>query len=747
MKRIALLVASSEYEDLQFKRLRAPAQDVDALQRVLADPAIGGFEVHTLINEQSPRVSEEIERFFADRKRDDVLLLYFSCHGIKDPGGRLYFAATNTKMNVLDSTGISSRWVDEQMSRSRSQRILLLLDCCYSGAFAKGMVPRSPAHVQIVERFNGLGRAVITASDAMEYAYEDDTLTPTDSVQPSVFTRAVVCGLETGEADRDGDGCVTFDELYDYVYEKVRATTSSMTPTKSVQRLRGRFCLAKNPHPPLALPSELRQAAESELAWQRVGAVDGLQRLSAEDPRGGMIRTAKRTLTHLRDDDPDPDVRAAAAKALGQPKTLDGSQQQPPPTHRPPVVVGMAAVIMVASLIAVMQFWPPNLSAKPKVADEVLTFGLLLPESGPLAPQGRRMITGAQLAFNSINDAGGIPGMEFIHLRNYDSGDPSTKTGSESAVALLSTSVDVIIGAGTSGVTLNVIDEITGAGAILFSPSNTSPHLTTHPDHGLYFRAAASDILQALVLGELVAMEDNRTAVVVFRDDAYGRPLSENTAKAFEATGGRTLAKLSYQPNTLNDGEVTKVVQEIVSADPDAVVLIGYNETEQILDAMIAQGVSPRNKNVYGADGNMNSTLNLTDRSALEGMKGTTLATGDDAFFMRLKELVPSLQDRTYAAEAYDTVIVAALAAAKAGTDAPSDIAKQINDVTRGGTKCTTFAECMTLVNERKDIDYDGISGRLEFTDVGEPGVGSYTIVEFQADGTLKPLRDVEQGP
>ncbi|MGH8884433.1 MAG: caspase family protein, partial [Egibacteraceae bacterium] len=282
MTKAALLVASSDYQDQKFQQLRAPAHDVGALARVLDDPAIGGFDVHTLLNEPSWQVSEEIEAFFADRKPDDPLLLYFSCHGVKDASGKLYFASKNTKFPLLAATGISSGWVNERMDSSRSRRIVLLLDCCYSGAFARGLTHKGTEGVD-VEEFGGRGRAVITASKAMEYAYEGDTLTM-DVGQPSVFTRALVHGLETGEADLDGDGRVGVNELYDYVYDRVRKTTSQ-TPTMSAHGLEGELYLARNPRPPpppvtpVPLPFELRQAVESEIAWQRAGAVTGLKRL------------------------------------------------------------------------------------------------------------------------------------------------------------------------------------------------------------------------------------------------------------------------------------------------------------------------------------------------------------------------------------------------------------------------------------------------------------------------------------
>jgi hypothetical protein len=121
-------------------------------------------------------------------------------------------------------------------------------------------------------------------------------------------------------------------------------------------------------------------------------------------------------------------------------------------------------------------------------------------------------------------------------------------------------------------------------------------------------------------------------------------------------------------------------------------------------------------------------------------MKGTPLDNGGETFMTRLREANPGLRDLVYAAQAYDAVIITALGAAVAGTDAPAAIAKEINDVTKSGEKCTDFAACMAFVKDRKNIDYDGPSGPLEFSAPGEPQSATYVISEIQADGTIKPL-------
>jgi uncharacterized caspase-like protein len=258
-KRSALIIASYLYKDAELRRLVAPAQDAEALSRVLADPSIGGFEVKTLLNKPSHKVNQAIETFFADRKREDLILLYFSGHGIKDEAGRLYFATTDTRRQMLRTTAIPATLVHDVMRYSRSRRQVLLLDCCYSGAFGRGMLSKSDKRVGVMERFEGHGRIVLTASDSMQYAFEGDKVR--GKGVRSVFTRALVHGLKTGEADLDQDGHISLDELYDYVYDRVVGETPLQKPGMWALDVQGEIIIARNRH----LPSEVSCLAD--LMW------------------------------------------------------------------------------------------------------------------------------------------------------------------------------------------------------------------------------------------------------------------------------------------------------------------------------------------------------------------------------------------------------------------------------------------------------------------------------------------------
>jgi hypothetical protein len=342
--RSALIVAADQYTDPGLRRLQAPASDARALAAVLRDPGIGGFEVRTLLNEPAHVVTLAVEEFFADRRPGDLLLVHFSGHGVKDEDGELYFAASNTVLGRLGATAVAAEFVSRRMNRSRSRRVVLLLDCCYAGAFERGLVARAGTEIGIEQQFGGRGRAVITASSAMEYAFEAGELADAREVPPSVFTSALVQGLETGDADRDQDGLVGLDELYDYVYDKVRAATPNQTPGKWTFGVEGELYIARRSRPvttPAPLPPELVQAIDSPLAGIRAGAVQELATV-LRGRHAGMALAARQALEQLTEDDSRA-VAAAAAATLGVPAPV-------PPQPPPPELALSATVIDLGRL-------------------------------------------------------------------------------------------------------------------------------------------------------------------------------------------------------------------------------------------------------------------------------------------------------------------------------------------------------------------------------------------------------------
>ena len=372
-------------------------------------------------------------------------------------------------------------------------------------------------------------------------------------------------------------------------------------------------------------------------------------------------------------------------------------------------------------------------------ANGVLTIGTLLPQTGSLAFLGPPEFAGVDLAVKEINAAGGVLGKPITKI-DSDSGDTSTNIASSSVDRLLSQKADVIIGAASSGVSKTVIDKIVGAGVVEFSPANTSPDFTDYPDKGLYFRTAPSDVLQGRVLGNLIVEDGNQTVGILALQDAYGTGLSKNISEAVKGSQGKvTPDPVIYDPKA---AEFSAEVSKIKAADPEAIVVVGFDESAKIIQELVKQGIGPQQgKKLYLVDGNIGNALGeKLPPNTLTGVKGTQLgaeAPGD--FRQKLLTVNPALKDFNYAGESYDATVLTALAAIEANSDAGVDIAKHLVDVSRQGTKCTTFKQCADLLKDKKDIDYDGISGPVEFSPKGDPLEATINISTYDAANKILP--------
>jgi len=384
-------------------------------------------------------------------------------------------------------------------------------------------------------------------------------------------------------------------------------------------------------------------------------------------------------------------------------------------------------------------------AAEANKADGTLTIGTLLPQTGSLAFLGPPEFAGVDLAVSEINANGGVLGKDIVKL-DSDSGDTSTNIASQSTQRLLSSKVDVIVGAASSGVSKTVIDAITGAGVVQISPANTSPDFTDYPDKGLYFRTAPSDVLQGRILGDQIVADGNTDVGILALQDAYGTGLTANVKKSVEGAQGKVVAEVIYDPKA---AEFTAEVSKIKAADPQAIVVIGFDETAKIIQELAKQGIGPQQgKPLYLVDGNTGNALGeKLPKGLLKGVKGTipgVAAPGD--LRARLLKTDPKLKDFSYSAESYDAVVVVALAAQVAKSDAGKDIAAKMVEVTTGGTKCTTYKACLALAKAGTDFDYDGVSGPIEFDSKGDPTQASVGVYTYGADNKLLPKVEYKAG-
>ena len=375
--------------------------------------------------------------------------------------------------------------------------------------------------------------------------------------------------------------------------------------------------------------------------------------------------------------------------------------------------------------------------------DLVLKLGTALPLTGNLAFLGPPEEAGAALAIDEINAANkGIT----VDATFGDSGDTDNKAYDTEIPRLLGAGVQAIVGAASSGVSLQFIDRVIAECVIHFSPANTSAAFTDYEDKGLYFRTAPSDVLQGEVLGNLIAEDGHQRISMIVLNDSYGTGLAQFTTEAFEAAGGEVIAAPTY--NT-GDTNFTSQISEALAGDPDAIVLVTFDEAKTIVPELTSQFPG---KDLYFVDGNLTNYSDDFAAGTLEGAKGTYPGVNEAKIADFVAKLDSNWQARgnaalelnAYGPETYDAVIVLALAALEARSTQGANMSEKLQEVSGGsgnGTKCTSFAECADIINDGGTADYDGPSGAITFNDVGDPTDGNILIQQFDGNNVPATIR------
>ncbi|MGD1700637.1 caspase, EACC1-associated type [Dapis sp. BLCC M229] len=244
MAKIALLIGVSEYLP-EFPALPSAVKDVEAMKEVLGNSEMGGFDdIKVLKNSNRQQIEEAIYELFADRDKDDVLVFYFSGHGVKSREGNLFFATPQTRKSqrgIVTPTAVGASVLQSQMNDSFSQRLVVILDCCYSGAFTKGMTAKGDENIDIQAELGGKGRAILMSSSSTQSSFESE------GSELSIYTKYLVEGIKTGAADTDNDGKISVDELDKYVSKKVHEESPAMTPQFAPVKQGYRIYLARSP--------------------------------------------------------------------------------------------------------------------------------------------------------------------------------------------------------------------------------------------------------------------------------------------------------------------------------------------------------------------------------------------------------------------------------------------------------------------------------------------------------------------
>ncbi|WP_420365655.1 ABC transporter substrate-binding protein [Curtobacterium sp. L3-7] len=375
---------------------------------------------------------------------------------------------------------------------------------------------------------------------------------------------------------------------------------------------------------------------------------------------------------------------------------------------------------------------------------DALKIGTILPLTGSLAYLNPPAESGVGLAVEDINSAGGVLDKDVTIEPQTDSGDSTDMTVSSSAATkLVNAKVPVAIGAESSSVTLNVIDQLTSNCIVEISPANTATDLSGYSSY--YYRTAPPDSVQGSALGQLITGDGNAKVAFLVFNDTYGTGLRNSVQKAVEASGGQVVYGGKGKGQEFPPGQTTfsSEVTAALATKPDAIVVLAFDETKSIIPELKSQNADMAK--IYMSDGNTADYSKDFDPGTLEGAQGTIPgASPKDELKQRLVDYYKTssgkdLTDYSYAAESYDATTLAALAAVKGkGTDSGTIQANMAAvSGADGGTECSTFEDCKALLDDGKDIHYTGPSGIGPFDKNNDPSTAYIGIYKF--DGDNKP--------
>lgn len=379
--------------------------------------------------------------------------------------------------------------------------------------------------------------------------------------------------------------------------------------------------------------------------------------------------------------------------------------------------------------------------------DGSLELGQLASQTGPLSNIVQSLTMPVTMAVDEINAGGGVLGKPVTYTVADDATDPNV--ASESLEGLLEDSkVDAIMGPTSSGITLNIIDEVRRRNVLMCSGSNTSAELSTTDSRGFYFRTTPSDRLQGPALGKLVLDDGRKKVGILARRDTYGLGLASSVRKTLENGHAKVVADVSYDPDATS---FDRDVQKVVDKKPDAVIVLGFeSDGSDIVRTLIAKGLSPQQFPIYTADGMRTNAfptlLDPNNPAAATGLKGTSPATQPAGVQHPFLDAFNATGiDPIYSSFYYDCTVLTALAAEKAKSDDPAKMKKVFAANTKGKEQCRTFADCKRLLDAGKTISYQGASAAFKHMNkfgTFEPNAGVYEVWTFDETG-----RDVTAPP
>jgi branched-chain amino acid transport system substrate-binding protein len=367
-------------------------------------------------------------------------------------------------------------------------------------------------------------------------------------------------------------------------------------------------------------------------------------------------------------------------------------------------------------------------SSSPARADGILTIGTLLPDTGPGDLIGLAGINAVTVGISSINEGDGVLGQP-VQLVTATEGT-SVNDARAGIQKLLASNVDAIIGPGSSLVTLEVLDELMDAGVLVCSPTATALALNDYPNRGLFFRTVPSDSLAGQAIAVVALNTGVDSYAVVYLDDQFGRPFARAAMSRLDGQEVDDLYEVPF-PADATPEELAEIASAVAGRSSRTILLIADSENGwAMLQALAA---------VYESDPDPPFTfVNDALRSPPDPEIVIDLPAEFRAAIVGVSPVVPPdvrfEPPGAYATNALDCLNLIALAALEAATDEPAEIAEEMIDVSIVGTVCNSFTQCLNIVEQDRNINYQGPNS-IDFSERNDPRSGRIGTFTFDVTG------------
>lgn len=365
-------------------------------------------------------------------------------------------------------------------------------------------------------------------------------------------------------------------------------------------------------------------------------------------------------------------------------------------------------------------------TAAPQVSDGVFRLGLLIPQTGSVDDSGESLTQVATNAIDVVNAAGGILGHD-IELVVRDEGSDSATALAAIDDFISEDHIDALIGPMSSPIALSVLPLLVENKIGSCSPTATAVSLASFPDNGLFVRTTPSDILASEAMAQLIEQTGVIESLVAYPDDPYGRAFVAEIRRSLAVQGIAIVNEVAYDTDSTDYAPIAK---KLTANANSVITLIGDSESggrllNSLLDTQSANKIIV-NDALSQVDLGSNSNLDSEMREKIVGVAVDAFAGTDPDN----NALVPA-----FSAAVVDCVNLIALAAIASKSDIADVFMAQVPVVSRGGSGCNLFDDCLALLDQSLNIDYNGVTGLLDLDPNGDPSRAQFVTFGFDDQG------------